>query len=476
MNQSEDTTRGRIVVGSGSGDDAADTFQDIALSTATLVHSIGNNDIYAVEIADKPSGDAVRLQFRQPITVGADEWSIDGSNITNKTLVPLKMAGDNPVAGRALLVNTAGDGFRYIAIGSTRTVFEGQANGVTISGGATSAVVRTNLDETLNILNENHGVVGVFLELGIAEGASSNTLGFNTPGNTEEDIDGFLPNDVLARSTAFLASSSEYGLTVVDVDVFDGSTLAGVYIARLARDSSGVVGFNDQFVRESGSTSTANFTINVRATIVVWDSGAPLGHAGGAALRQFAAYPSQDDINAMLDGDIVVVYGGSQIGIYRKSSSTVHAQADTGLAGEDFNPTGAGANGDFLAAGRYDHIFYARTNTNSDRDNQLLAANAADWTDAPAALNLLDFNYRATTRQDGELRLEYSSARTYTGEIVVTAGTAVVHLARISSTVWSVTGLNAAFVAALRENTWRFSEPGQTGSVTTHTLTQVGAP
>ena len=81
----------------------------------------------------------------------------------------------------------------------------------------------------------------------------------------------------------------------------------------------------------------------------------------------------------------------------------------------------------------------------------------------PSALSWIDFNYRASTRSDGQIRAVYSSGRSYAGDITITAGSLTVTLGRISATVWGVTGLSANEVSILRENTWRFGEPGQTG-------------
>lgn len=459
----------------------------------TALGNLGNYDYYAVQIDDKPAGDAlIVVQLDKPTLANVEvPYNLLTGVPDSGPLVPAEGSiepgqlnfdvGKN-TPGNAVTVNAAGDGFSSLQLVGQREIFNGSASGVSLfqSLDTASATTTTALTDPLNVNDEGHGLIGGSFALTLVS-RTANTVRWDAGGTVEDDpvvnVSGFISLETLASSPNYLSTSSDLGVPLIQQDVYNGSNVRGVLVIRLAHDSAGRVNFNAQYLPDAGFTDTATASVTISGSIVLLATGAPRGESGtGGPVYEFAtALPSANDSAVYPDGSLALVYSGAQQGLYRKSSQTTHVKADTGTAGLDVDPTGGSATLESAADGRYTTLYVARTGF-SGRGGSSLAANNSRWSAMPAALSHLFLSYRTTTRADGEVEFKYSSARTYTGDIRITAGSLTLNVARIDATTWRLTGLTAAQVAALRENVWRLSEPGQTGTVTVHRWDSVLRP
>ena len=459
----------------------------------TALGNQGGFDYYAVQIDDKPAGDGlIVVQLDKPTLANVEvPYNLLTGVPDSGPLVPadgsiepsqlnFDVGKDTP--GNAVTVNAAGDGFSSLQLVGQREIFNGSASGVSLyqSLDTASAITTTALTDPLDVDDEGHGLVGGSFALTLVS-RTANTVRWDAGGTVEDDpvinVSGFISLETLASSPAYLATASDLGVPLIQQDVYNGNAVRGVLVIRLAHDAAGRVNFNAQYIPDAGFTDTATADVTISGSIVLLATGAPRGESGtGGPVYEFAtALPAADDSAVYPDGSLALVYSGAQQGLYRKSSATTHVKADTGTAGLDVDPTGGSATLQTVADGRYTTLYTARTGF-TGRGGSSLSANNSRWSAMPAALSHLFLSYRTTTRADGEIEFKYSSARTYTGDIRITAGSLTLEVARIDSTTWRLTGLSAAQVGALRENVWRLSEPGQTGTVTVHSWDPVLRP
>ena len=400
-------------------------------------------------------------------------WSF---RVSGGSLTPDRLDGINFLTDRGQFLRLSSDGteFETETLIGQQEVFSGALTGVAVGAvSSNSSVQQTALSETVDLDTQGHGLIGGTFTISMSS-ASSVAFGFDTSASQSINVTGFLSLEVLAASPNYLATSSQYGLTLDHVDVYSGSTIIGAVLIRLAHDANGIVGLNIQYVADADHSVTGQFNIGAMGSLVLLASGAPRGEVGsGGPIYEFA--DDLPDLNVQAnqelypDGSLGLVYSGTMKRLARKQTVIVHNPADTELGGVDVEPTGAGANLSMAADGRYTHLYWARIPF-TNRGTTSLPANTLQWEDAPTTLNYLDFNYRTATVSDGEIRLVYSSARGYTGDLVITPGDSnPITVNRISSTIWYVSGLTGAQIASLRENTWRITEPGQTPTSTSAT-------
>ncbi len=453
----EDYDHRRVRIGDPTGLQEGDP-PTIVLTAAMRIGADASWQYFAPQVPDHPAADSIILQSREDYTLDREIVSMD--------IAPSDLVGGGLRPGQVPRVTDDGRAFEGLVAAVPREIFSGTLTGVAVQAGATSSVQRTNLTDAVDLDVENHGLVNGIATLNI-EGSSSGAILFDN-GATAKDVDLRTSLARILAAPAYLATSSDLGVAILQEDVYDGSDVAGVFVIRAARDSQNRVDLNDQYIREQADDSTANYSIVPRnVELYLEDAGIPHGGGTGSAGPLYEYEDALPDPAPFADGTLALLYGATK-SLSRKKTDTVHVKADTGLAGLDLNPTGSGANLSAPTTGeRYAHMYVARTSF-SNRDGTTRAANNSIWADMPAALDWLDFNYRASTRGDGELRFHFNAARTYTGELVITPGSDnAIHVPRISSTVWGITGLSAAQVGSLRENMWRFSEPGVSGTTNT---------
>ena len=336
---------------------------------------------------------------------------------------------------------------------------------------ANSGVSRTNLQDTLDLDTEGHGLLAGSFTFGIT-GRSNTTIGFVSTPSGDNDLTTVRVSfnealETIAGSPRYLATSNQFGIILVEANVFYGPDRYGVVVVRAARDENNVVGLNAAYLADAGTTArTANFNVTLSGVVVVEPTGIakiPATGSGGTILDFETTLPSAD---GYADGQLAYIYGGTNNaakGWYTKRSTTVHAAADTQLGGKVINPS---SDLGTATAGAYTHQYFSRNAYAAARGGSIPANTT--WADAPTDLESADFNYRTATRSDGELEFRFSTSRSYTGYLRVSAGPLTLDVGRLGSTTWRITGLTGAQVATLRENNWSISEPGQSGSVTTH--------
>lgn len=345
-----------------------------------------------------------------------------------------------------------------------RTLFRGAIpSGLRITSlDAPSATARFNLTEPLNLANEPHGVLLNLLTPTLS-GFTATDIAFSA---VEYDDETTL--DSVARAAVY-DGSTHLGRVVVTADISKGSTLAGSVVVRMARDAQGDVADNWQYLPHQGHSLKDDGDVSANLEQILLSSGAPRGNGSGTAFV-FDAVPDAADF---IDGDRIWVTGATGQGGYVKESVETHVAADTGLAGLTLNPSS-----DLVSTddGEYDVDRFNRVTFTGPGGGDI-AVDTTGWDNAPADLSYVYLSYRSRTRDNGSVVLKWSSNRTYTGAIVITAGS---HVVRINgpgvgqqADTWRYDGLDLATVAALRENNWTFSEPDMAGYAVTHSLRKV---
>lgn len=380
-------------------------------------------------------------------------------------------------AGRFIKYNADVDKFDSEELIGQREVFTGALTGTFVSSVlANGQIGRTNLSDPVNINDEAHGLIGGTFTMSLTN-RSDTTVGFDEEGADTIIVTGFVSLESIAASNPYNATSGDLGVVLVGTDVQRGATLLGHNVIRIARNADGLLDINTQYLGDAGGTGAASLNTAATGNLVVLATGVPRNPTGSAGpLYEYATLADRPAASAAIaDSTLALVYAdptAANNDIYRKTSSITAGTTNDGMSGLSINPTGGNANLQQASDGRYTHLYVART-AFTNRGTTSLAANNARWSDMPAALSWLDFNYRTTTRADGQIRLVFSSARNLTGNIVITAGGTQYTLIRQSSTVWFLSGLNAGQVGALRENEWTFSTPGSGGETTTHEWTKL---
>ena len=356
-------------------------------------------------------------------------------------------------------------------ISSDRELLSGALTGIFVTAAnANSAVALTNLTDPLDLDDEGHGLLAGEFTFTISN-AAANTIGWNPVASgpnvtTSKSVPFIAALQAIRRTAAYSSTTSSFGLILASIDLYDGQTITGQVVVRAHRDAINNVALNAQYLTDAGVTSSRNCNVGITGEVIVEPTGVTRGGTSGTSgpLFEFAdTLPTADETYA--DGDLALVYSGSARGLYRKSSSITHVAADTSLAGLDLDPS---ADLHLATLGRNSDQYFARAAFTPDRATSgSLPANTS-WSDAPTVLSVLDFNYRTTTRTSGQIEFRFSSARSYTGVIRISAGATTIDVSRSTSTSWLRTGLTSPQIAALRENTWRLSEPGVTATTTTH--------
>ena len=88
-----------------------------------------------------------------------------------------------------------------------------------------------------------------------------------------------------------------------------------------------------------------------------------------------------------------------------------------------------------------------------------------------AGLAYIDLSHVEPGNSSGQLDIKYSSARTYSGQILVRTTGAIEHdllIPNVDSTTWRLTNIDAATVGRLLAGELVLSEPGHVNSVEVH--------
>ena len=347
-----------------------------------------------------------------------------------------------------------------------RVLFNGTLTGVSITSlDADSAVAVTNLTEALNLSAEPHGVLLSFMTPTLSGFAASDVT-------IETETNGVTSLDAVARAAVYLSTTTDLGFVLTQADVMKGSVLAGTLVVKMARQADGGTLLTEQYLPHQGHALKDSGNASTRYELELISAGVPRGAGSGQMFTyDQAALPDADDFN---DGDYVWMIAANALqGVYLKESEETHVKADTGLGGLTLDPSS-----DLVSTddGAYDVDRFNRVTFTGPGGNTI-AVDTSGWSAAPADLSYIYLSYRSRTRDNGSVVIKFSSNRTYTGAIVIRAGS---HAIRINgpgvgqqTDTWRYDGLDTATVAALRENDWTFSEPDMTGYKVTHTLKRV---
>ena len=414
---------------------------------------------FATGVNDLPAGQTgVRVEIDEPTTLDLD--------LAPNTVVPadLKFAAGDRVDGRAITILNNGE-FGSQFINDTRQLFNGPLTGISVtSATADSATGRNNLTESLNLNSEPHGIIAGAWTPSLVSRSSESILFHN--GQDSITVQFTSTIEAIAREPIY-NGSNQLGYILATTDIILGATQLGDAVLYAARHDDGSVSLVEKYEAQAASTArTYTWSIPSRLELVVIGSGAPRGLGGGS----WFAYSALPDADAFADGDLVLVYGQTNKGAWRKTSTEVPGTADTGLSNLTLDPrTDLISN----ASGSTEFVYFARAALNSE-----LPAGGT-WATAPAALSSIRLGYDRNSLDNGFLVIVFSSARNYTGSIVIRSGIYAIHMDRQrisgspSTTTWRIDGLTAGEVRTLRQMDWAFSEPDGAGFDTVHKLTRV---
>lgn len=428
----------------------------------TELTDVSNNAthwIMRAKVDDIPAGlDYVELEANEPTELDIDL----GEKITP---AELKMPAEDRRIGRAVTLDD--DQFSSQFINDQRELINGNITGIAINSlsGASGAQI-SYLTEALNVRTEPHGIIVGDMRLTINNASATTILWEN--GLTTTTIPFSTTIETLTRAPILDITQSHYGWPVAHANLYKAGTLVGAVVLKMVQTSSvGLVALVLQYIQDGGHAETGNLNVGAAATIAVLGSGAPRGLGGG----QWYSFASKPDAADFVDGDLILVTEGDDKGAWIKRSVETHPNADTDLGGETITPGTDLISG---RAGAYEHMYYAR-NAFTGRDGTTSLPAGGTWADAPAALNYVDLSFRFATLDDGELQFKYSSNRTYSGSIAVSAGAHVILVPRDATdhTLYQITGLSRAAVHALRNYPWSFAEPDMSGYVVEHTLMMI---
>ena len=409
---------------------------------------------------------SARLPAAVPgFVVEIDEPTTLDLDLAPNTVTPadLRFAPGANQDGRAITIENDNE-FGSQFINDTRQLYNGPLTGIPVTNATgTSALARNNLTESLNLNSEPHGIIAGAWTPSLAT-RSSNSITFHN--STDTITVNFTSTiEAIAREPIY-NGSNQFGYILATTDILFGATQLGDAVLYAARHGDGSVSLVERYEAQTGHTQSVNFNIPSRLELVVLGSGAPRGLGGGS----WFAYDAKPDAAAFSDGDLVLVYGATNKGAWRKTSTEVHVTADTGLGGKSLSPRT-----DLISnlSGGTEFVYFARAALNSE-----LPAGGT-WTDAPAAMSSIRLGYDRNTLDNGFIIITYGSARTYTGGIVIRSGIYAIRIPPqvtagvTSKTTWRIDGLTAGEVRALRVMDWAFSEPDATGYRTVHALTRV---
>ena len=356
-----------------------------------------------------------------------------------------------------------------LPVNTQRELLDGALVGVAVNAiNNDSGVTRTNLQDALDLDDEGHGLLSGSFTFGVT-GRSNTSIGFASVASGDNSVlSESIPFQVaienVARAPRYLASSAQYGVVLAHALVYYGATPHGTVVVRAARDANNRVGLNAQYIaRSDAPTRTASFSVTISGIVAILPAGVPRGGASGTTGPAYKFPDALPPAAGYAEGDMAVVWrNAANRGLYINIATTVHVAADTQLGGKTIDPS---SDLGTATAGLYSHQYFSRTAYAAARGGSIPANTT--WADAPADLESVDFNYRTATRSDGQIEFRFSTTRSYTGYLRVSAGTLTLDVGRLGSTTWRLTGLSAAQIVALRENTWTITEPQSSGTTIT---------
>ena len=406
---------------------------------------------YVQQVADKPASDGISVWRYQKLGIDGDDVSIDYDKLDN--LPDLQ-------DGRELISGPVTPGIAVTSLS------------------ANSAVGRTNLSEALNVDTEPHGVLLSLLTPTVS-GFTATDIRF-----AESEYDGETTIESVARAPPY-NGTTQLGRVLVQADLYKGPTLAGTVQVRLAHDLVGHTFLTTRYVANRGHTLSDSGSIALTLELFVQGAGVPRGTGGGSfyVFPEITRIPgpngtlSSSPANAVerrtfaanfADDSIIFITGGPDKGGWVKSSFSTNVAADTGLGGKALTVnTDLGSVADVAD----DLLYFSRAAFTGPNGTRVLPSTS--WTAAPAQLARIVFQFRHSTLDHGSLTFTFTSARSYTGAIVLSVGSNVYRLTRSNATTWSFTGLTRQDVHNLRlGGSWSFSEPDAAGYNITHTITK----
>ena len=406
-----------------------------------------------------PTGPSILVRSYAALTLGIRP----GDGLVEPRTLHFQAGSLTP--GHAVRIND-NNTFDSVAAADHRVLIDGPFTGVATNG-QNVAGSKTSLTETLNVRTETHGLVSGGISLSINSGASPAGLSFSSTeaSVTEADIPIVSIRVSTIAGEAPFSSGNSYGHTLAQSRIYSGSDLAGVFSISIAWDErTGHTALYTHLSSVNGSISGLAFTVSGDVELVVLGFGAPRG-AGNGDWYEYESLPT--DGSQFQDGDLILVYGATEQGAYRKSSTRTSASSGTGMDSLTWNPRNQA---DSRLFGDDEWTLITRVATHG------FSNNANEWTDFPTEMATLGFGFRHDTLDQGQFIFHTAQDNAYGGHIAVLVGNQQFLLNKVAGNnrQWLLTGLDRYAVQTLRTATAvRFAFPDQNDFTVTHSLDKV---
>ena len=445
---------------------------DEGFASVVTLSPLGNANgywLFNANIGNWPAGsDNLTLEKHEPATLNI--LPPDGSITTPK----LKGLLDAPVGS---LIGVGSDGeFRTAHAAGLRQVYSGSTGVSPTTLAANSGILAYALDQSVDT-DTDEGILFTDDHLHIVAGPTG--LSFSPSAVVETlDISAQTGLQQIALSAVYNGTSA-LGVAAITAPLYVGANRVGAFVRRYSRNANNEVAGNvriDHLAGDSDNSGAAS--IGAQSRTYLLDTRATL-LPSGAVGHVYSFDNELPDAADYQDGDVAFVGYDDNIGVWRKDSTTGHA--DNTWNGVRFT-IGVGGNlqpvDETVGAITYRHQRYASANYTDPRDpTGTVAAGGTD----PGVDDLLyvDLSYNSANQDRGQIDIKYSAAQANPGPIVWTLPGPVEYtfrIPRVDSTTWRLENVSAASVARLLDSTLVGDEPDRPDVVVSHNWTQIGGP
>ena len=383
------------------------------------------------------------------------------------SITPEKLAG--MPNGGVVEVDVGGQVFRAVAPTGFRTIYSGSTGVSPVSLSGNSGITRFTFDQTVDLDTAGQGIIVSDDHLRIITGPQA--LSFSPTSVVKTiNVRGQLSLQQIGFGTAY-DGGNNIGDEITTAPMYIGATEVGQVVRRIAKDADNELDGNTRYDFESGHSNIQAASISDQCHLFLLTTGAqllPTGSVGHVTVFD-DAIPAADGYQ---NNDVGVVEEGADRGVWVKSSEFTHGAADTGWAGKSIS---TGPRGNLqpvdVASGTetYRHWRWAAAAYADPRGTAQVAAGGVS--PGVADLAYMDLSHLTPGNSSGQVDIVYTSARTYTGNILMRTTGAIEHdllIPRLNATTWRLTGIDAVTVGRLLAGELVLSEPDHADTEEVH--------
>ena len=413
---------------------------------------------FSVTWGPQPADDqTVLLEIVEPATLAI--LPVDGS------IEPVKLAG-RPMRG---IVEADGEVFRAVPPQGFNLIYSGSTGVSPPSLSGNSGVNTFTLDQSVDLDTAGQGIVISDDHLRIVTGPTA--LSFSsTAVEKTTNVRGQVSYQQIGFDAVYNGSTN-LGTVITRAPLYIGATQVGAVVRRIARDANNELSGNVRYEFSSGHSNVQAASISDQTHIFRIGTNASLLPSGAVG----HVYAFDDAIPAAAgysNGDVGIVEEGADRGVWVKDSVFQHGAADTGWAGKTIS-TGPTANLQpvDVASGSqtFRHWRWAGAAYTDPRGTAQIAAGGVS--PGVTGLAYIDLSHLSPGNTLGQIDIVYSSARTYTGNILIRTTGPIEHdflVPRLNATTWRLTGVSEASVERLLAGEWVLSEPDHANTEEVH--------